>query len=234
MNLKSFFWLFPFLSFIAGYYLLHSLYGVTTIDAPSIVGKNIIEAFHILSDHNLSPRLLAEKEDPDLPAGTILSQTPQAGSKIKSQQSVLCVISKKPDTVKAPHLVGKSLRHISVALDKQGVRNKIYYVHSTHPKNMCVGQYPAPEELLPNKKIITYLSSGNAKPVILPNFKHKPLNQITEFLEQYNITADITHYGSTTGQKLRGESIIIDQRPLAGSIITFNDDSPIHVQLQVK
>jgi len=89
-------WIFPFSSFFLGYFFLSAWYHVERVKTPSLVGTNLPHAFQTLSQHQLNPRLLAIKEDPDIEQGTILSQTPSAGHPIKPHQPVFLVISKKP------------------------------------------------------------------------------------------------------------------------------------------
>ena len=64
MKTSTYLWLLPFLSFLCGYQLIRSLYTVNTLTTPSIIGKEIQDAIKILSDNNLNPRILTEKEDP--------------------------------------------------------------------------------------------------------------------------------------------------------------------------
>jgi len=56
---------------------------VDQIQAPALVGKQLQNAVALLSQKNLNVRFITQKEDPDLPHGTILSQTPAAGRNVK-------------------------------------------------------------------------------------------------------------------------------------------------------
>jgi len=233
MTLKSFLWTVPFLSFLSGYYLLSQLYHIESIKTPPVVGLTLAQAFEILSDNNLNPRLLAQKEDLDLPEGTVLSQNPAAHDSIKPNQTIYLVTSRKPAKNQTPHLLGKTVETITLELANLGIRNKAYYLASSTPIGVCIGQQPNPGELLDDNKMITYISAGNTKPVVLPNFKNKPVSDVLEFLKGHNIPVTVTHLVPPAyGHDCRGTCVVTDQRPLAGSIIILDAQKPIQVQLQ--
>lgn len=236
MNIKNYLWAFPFLSFLAGYFLLQKISNVSKLNAPALVGKQLQEAVAVLSDNNLNLRLITQKDDADLPAGTILSQTPSAGQNIKPYQALHVVVSKKPQKKAAPALIYKSAQQIEKILKKDGIRNKSYYQPSNCPRNSCIAQQPATGKPLETNKIVTYISSGNSKPVLLPDFRGKTATEAVDFLKSHHCcNAQISH-GSRGGKNHVCDQfcIITHQRPLAGSIINLDDKKPFSVHLQAK
>ena len=123
--LKKFLWTLPFVCFIAGYLFLTKLYPVKEIETPVVVGKTLQEACTTLARHNLNSRLIALKEDPLLPDGTIISQTPHAGQKIKPNQAVFIVASTQPEKNSAPDYVQKPLSEFEPELTAQNIRAKM-------------------------------------------------------------------------------------------------------------
>ena len=236
MCIKNYLWITPFISFICGYLLLRTLFQPKEFDAPAIIGKQLLTAVSILSDHALNIRFLAQKEEPDLPQGTILAQKPLPGRKIKANQAVYVVISKKSPKIPCPDLLGKSLDTIIHDLEKENIRNKSYFFPSNYPRNSCIAQYPCPRIALKENNIITYLSNGNKKPVIFPDFKGKKIDTVIEFLKKYEpqIRIEMVHsFHDNTEYLSKEDHIISDQRPLAGSIITLDEKNPISVHLKV-
>jgi len=236
MRIQSYLWIIPFISFLFGYLLLGTLFQPKEFETPAIVGKQLLSAVSILSDHKLNIRFLAQKQDPDLPQGTILSQKPLPRRKIKTNQAVYVVISKKPPKTPCPTLLNKPLESIVKELEKKNIRNKSYFLPSKHPKNSCLAQYPCPLTPLKGKNIITYVSDGNKKPVILPDFKNKKIIEVVEFLRKYEpqIKIEIIHSPSCKFDHICDENCIVsDQRPLAGSIVKLDDKNPISVHLKI-
>ncbi len=206
---------------------------VEYIETPSLVGKNINESFVILSAHNLNPRLLGQNEEPELPEGTILRQTPYPKQKIKSHQSIFLVVSKKPPTKQAPHCVNKSVDEINHLIPKT-IRIDSHQVPSTYPINRCFAQFPAPSEALDNNQLTLYISAGNNKPIIWPDFTHKEIQEVTNFLQKYQIKPHVIHYHPPKPNHVCKTCHIIEQRPLAGSLISLDNTKNISVQLRVR
>lgn len=237
MKLSNYFWLLPFFCFFAGYFVLQRMYNVDQLEAPALIGKQLQDAIAELSVHNLNIRLIDQKEDPDLPQGTILSQIPAAGQKIKPHQALHVVISKQQQKKVCPTLIGKTPGEIEAELADLKIRNKSYLVTSSLPINTCIAQFPSAGKVLDEPRVITYLSAGNDKPILMPNLKGKSAFQATEFFKQHpqTIKLEIIHADPQPSDHICGDQcIIVDQRPLAGSIEHLDPKKPLLVQLQVK
>ncbi len=228
MNVNNLFWITPFLFFLGGYYLTSSLFHISTTEVPSVVGKQLDEAFSILSAHQLTIQLLDQKEESDLPDNTVVSQIPLPGQQAKQRQTVFLSLSKQPLPSIAPAWQGKQLADIEKEARTLKVRLKTYFLESVYPLNHCIAQIPMAAAPLPDMTMIVYISKGSTPAIIWPNFKNKPLNQVLEFLEHYNITPQRI---DAAGNQPSSAAMVIDQRPLAGSIISLDDNHIPIVQL---
>lgn len=233
MKSSSYFWIIPFLSFMTGYYLVRSLCTAPSLNAPSFIGKDLPNALKIASDNNLNIRVLSEKDDLDLPPGTILSQTPRAGSLIKPHQSIFLLLTKKPQKMTLPSFIHKTKPEIEEDVKKIGVQAKFYPIESAYPQQTCIGQFPAPGTLLHKDVCITvYQAINSTKPFLLPNFTHKPVNEVLDFLSPYGLQPAIIHQSEQPLDHRCDRCIVTHQRPLPGSLITLNDEKPLLIQLQ--
>ncbi len=232
--IKDYIWILPFLFFLGGYIAVHFFFNIDEISTPSLVGKNVYQALIILSDHKLNPRILDEKEDADLPSGTIMSQTPIAGQKIKPNQSIYLLISKQPATQKTPNLLNKKLNTIKKEVDTYNAHLQIYEIPHTHPKNHCFAQFPLPDNLLKHNTITAYVSSGNNMPIIWPNFTGYLITDALDFLQSHNIYPQIIHQNERGPGHVCKNCVIEYQHPRAGSLITINPNRPFRVQLRVR
>ena len=212
---------------------MNHLFHVPEFATPSVVGKNIHEAFAIVSAYNLNARLLEEKEDPYLPAGTVISQTPQAGQKIKPYQSLFVLLSKKPSQIHAPHCLHKTDSDIVSLLQTHKIRAKIYILPSIYPKGLCFAQIPLPQEPIEDSMLTLYVSGGNKKPIIWPDFRQLPVLDVTNFLRTHTIEATIVHEYPCLPNHTCASCVVTDQRPLAGSLLSLDPQKPCVVQLQV-
>jgi hypothetical protein len=213
---------------------MHWLFHVPEITTPSVVGKHIQEAFAIISSHNLNARLLEEKEDSCLPAGTVIRQTPQAGKKIKPHQSLFILLSKKPSRILAPYCLNKSEKDIVASLKQHNIRAKIYRLSSIYPQGTCFAQIPLPQEPMDDTLITLYISDGNNKPIIWPNFKDRPISEVVDFLHTHNLEATIIHEYPSSAHHVCTTCKVTDQRPLAGSLLILDPEKPTTIQLQVQ
>lgn len=229
--MKQFTWFIPFLCFLTGYYSMRFIYHTHQIETPSLIGMQLPDAFRTLSEHNLYPRILQEREDSDLPSGTILGQTPAAKTQIKPQQSVFLIISKPAPLPRAPLCINASKKSILTQTQARKIRAKIYSLPSIYPIDHAFAQYPAANQIV-NDTMIVYLSAGTHKPVLLPNFKNLTIQEAKEHLAAQPITVQTTHIRPTPPHDC-SSCVILDQRPLPGSIIALDESKPLALNLQV-
>jgi len=223
----------PFLSFLLGYMVMQQLFRTPTTITPHLVGKQVHEILPITTQQNLNIRLINQKEEADLPEGMILNQTPHAGTSIKPHQQIFIVTSKKPSVIRTPNCVGFSLDDIATNLQTQSIRPRIYYLPHVYPEQICFAQSPISQEPLEKNKLILYISSGNSKPVIWPDFTNLALQEVTDFLNIYGIQPYIINDASHKGYT-NDDYIVVDQRPFAGTLLTIDEKQPLSVQLRIR
>ncbi len=233
ISTKHFLWTLPFFCFLATYFIAYWFLTPQHFLTPSLIGKPLQEALHILSDRNLNTRIITQKEDKDLASGTIISQIPEANRSIRAHQSIFLVISKQPKQKVAPNLLQKSKETIEkMALDQE-IKVKYHYLPSHYPENSTIGQIPSPNQPIVDNKATLYLSQGSGnKPVLLPSFKKKLINEVVTFLEENKIKFNILHTKPIDPNHTCKSCIVIDQRPLAGSLIDLK--KPLTIQLHAK
>jgi beta-lactam-binding protein with PASTA domain len=183
---------------------------------------------------NVNLRVITQKEEADLEEGTILSQTPAAGTKIKAHQSLYVVIAKKPENKKAPSIIRMKKDAIQTLCNKQDMQVKYYNLASNWPKGTCFAQWPPQDHPLDTNQLIAYISSPTNKPIIWPNLKNKPLGDVIAFLQEHGIEPTVTHTYAHAHSQIPPNALVVDQRPLAGTILTLDDSKPLSVQLRVQ
>lgn len=211
---------------------MSTLYRPKIIETPLLIGKTIQEAMRITSQKNLSIKLFDEKEDPELPAGTIISQTPAANCPIKANQSMNVVVSKKTGR-KAPCLVGKNLDIIQQEMKSQGLTCTYYEIAGKQPTQLCIAQDPAPGALMSDRAIAVYICKGAQEPYLFPNFGNKHVDVVRNFLANYPVTLEIIHSQEVLEEHNCSTCVVLEQRPRAGSMVVLDPQKPVHVQLRV-
>jgi len=230
---RSWWWPLPFACFVGSYLLMSLLFRVRQVSVPSLVGKDLRTALLHISDANLNARLVGEKEESELPAGTVIRQTPGRGQPVRPHQSIFLVTSRQPPPLIMPDLVGKQSEQVVRVIKEQGVKTKTFHVPSVYPSDTCIGQIPCPLAHVGRKSSFCYIAIPTTKPIIWPTFLGRPLEEVLSFLETHQIPAQVTHHGTTRTIHAQGDYTVVDQRPLAGSLITLEQERPPLVQLEV-
>jgi beta-lactam-binding protein with PASTA domain len=229
---RSLLWLMPFASFITGYLLISLVIKQPALQTPTLTGKTLDQAVLILSQSNLNIRIVGQKEDAQLPEGTILTQTPTPGSSIKEQQALYVTIAKKPVPLAMPHLLGKTETQAIAELETLSLHAKIYKIASDQPAHTVIAQSPEPGLSANDHIIMLYIATDEQKPILMPNLKNRPLDEVLSFLELHGITPTILHTPVAPDHRCTHCSVI-DQRPLNGTFVKQEKGKPIQVQLQV-
>ncbi len=224
-------WLLPFLAFGIGYFCLQFFITENIVQAPNLVGKDVLQATKISSDLKLNLRIIAEKEIADAQPGTIIKQNPLPNTSIKSHQSIFIVTTKLPAPVVAPTLINKNLDQIEKICQEKGIKNRIYYLPAHLPTGQCFAQMPLPDQILEAKKISCYISTGNQSQYLFPDFTDISLEKVIQFLEQQNIACDVYHKDQKIVAPYKQIFTVTYQKPLAGTLIT--PSNKLYIQLQV-
>lgn len=225
--LYRFLWIAPFILFFAGYYGISSLIGSQTINTPSLVGKRLQDAVALLTPYQLNLRILSEVEDATLTEGTVITQRPLAGQKIRFYQSVGVTISRHPPYVVAPNIVGLSMKESLAKAESGRIRIRVYSLESSHPKDECIAQYPIPGTPLPDRSMFAYYSKGQTPLRIMPNTMGMSIYAVQEFFKAHNIRL-IVHPTDAYGHLYN----VVAQKPIAGSLLDISGNPVVQIYAQ--
>lgn len=212
-------WLFPFLSFIVGYVVVHSFSYREIVQAPAVIGLPLAQAVKVLSGCTLNARILAEKEDTDLPEGSVISQSPVAGKKVKAHQSVFLVVTRHAEKARAPLLSGLTLAQAQARVQENNIRLKTYYLPAQLPHNTCVAQNIAEQEELDTPTMLAYISQGASTLRVFPLLKQQKVSLVTQFLKNYGIAVVMRSVNTGRPATPTKHSQVLEQYPVAGSLV---------------
>lgn len=216
----------PFILFVFGYYFAHSFFHNRHIKTPNFIGKNVFKAIKKASKVGLNLRFLREKVDSELEAGLILEQSPKPHQKVKPNQHIFLTISRRPKGIETPKLLATNHKSIIDECRKLGIPVKLFWVKSNYPKNFCIAQYPNHGQKLSKKRLIAYISHGRNDLVVFPDLTNKRTKDVKEFLKKEGIELEcIPKYDDNE------RTVVIDQKPVAGSIV--DKSRKLYVQVQV-
>jgi beta-lactam-binding protein with PASTA domain len=223
-------WILPFFSFFMGYFCFSFIVSTPIIKTPSLIGQNLTYAARLLSACNLNIRIVTQKEDNQLPDGTILNQIPSPGQTVKQNQTIFCIVSQKTDLGIAPNCIDRSLQEIHALYKKEGILIKKQPLESKHPAGKCIAQIPSPESPLEQRIMHIYIAHTN-KLVVFPQLKELTVKEVLEFLKLHNLNPSIQHKINHEASHQCTTCKVLDQKPLSGSLVNLS--KPLQIQLYV-
>lgn len=221
-NKLSFIWLVPFGGFAIGYILATLFFSGRSVEVPELVGLTLVQGATRASARQLNIRVIAEKEDRDLPAGTIISQKPLAHQTAKTQQVIYVAISKCPETKKTPSLVGIPHEQATQELNKETIKSHLIPINIPATPNSVIAQCPAANEPL-HEPVVLYYAQPTAINYIFPDCTNRSLTEVLEFLAKHELKAAVTYQ---TPQQPDHTYHVTQQRPLPGTVISVDQTAP--------
>ncbi len=186
-----------------------------TVDVPNVVGKQVSVAKHILEDKHLRVSV-SEVTNPDVPAGQVISQTPQAGETVKEQRTVHLVVSKGIGDITIPDLTGltidqakEKLKDLGLAIGKISTAND-----SEQPDGVIIMQDPSGNAKVSKGTIVNItVNKLVAKKTTVPSVIGMTLKEARETLASaqlslLNIQGSIDESALVTKQSLKANESV--------------------------
>lgn len=140
------------------------------IAAPNLVGFELNKAVEEYADFNIKKD--GEEYSAKYEEGVIISQSPDAETKLKSPYTIKVIVSKGNETVKVPSVVNLEYREAIIELEKDNILYTIEYEPSdTIPENVVMEISPkAGTTVHANKdSVVLKVSSGTSQSYVVPN-----------------------------------------------------------------
>ena len=179
------------------------------VPVPNVTGLSVEEAERMLAESRLKMAVEIEVFDNEVPKGHVISQDPKADRMKKENQVVFVRVSKGPEYVYMPSVIGLSHREAQLYLTQAGFTlGEAKFVQTgDHPVNTVIGQEPQPEEYVAlGSPVVLVVSQGlDTIPIVaLPNFRGKELEAVREeiaelgleegrLIPEFNITIPKNH-----------------------------------------
>ncbi|MBE6074031.1 MAG: Stk1 family PASTA domain-containing Ser/Thr kinase [Selenomonas ruminantium] len=204
------------MGFFAGAFMSYGKFWSTAeVVVPDVTGKQMTLARQILEDKKLRVNV-AETYDASVPAGTVVSQNPEAGTKVKEERLVTIYVSKGGESLEMPDLKGLSRKDAEEKLTKMGLKiGSIYERNSDEEAGTVIATDPrAGSKINKGQSVDITVSKGKKeKKVSVPDVTGLPLEAAKEA-----ITSAGFHVGSVTQEPSKqAAGTVISQSPAGGS-----------------
>jgi serine/threonine-protein kinase len=167
-------------------------------ELPGIVGYEIEGAREILAMVDLDVEVTSEEYHPDKPTGTVLSQYPAAGTKVKSERTVKVTISIGQKDVVIPPLAGFSVRQAKLNIEAANlILGDIAWTFSDSlPERVVVFSYPASGTEIPiGSPVNLMVNRGSLSGIVfMPRLVGRSLEEAAAILDDLNLKIGlVTH-----------------------------------------
>ena len=145
--------------------------GPQLFPVPDLVGGTEESARAALEETGLVLGAVSEAFDPTAPVGSVVSSDPPAGTDLRGGTEVAVVLSRGPQPVAVPDVVGRTLAAARADVEGAGltVSGEVGEAYdSTVPAGSVLSQEPADGELLPGQAVTLQVSLG-PEPVPVPD-----------------------------------------------------------------
>ena len=201
--------------FFAGAFMSFGKFWSTSeITVPDVTGKPMALARQILEDQKLRVNV-AEVYDATVPAGTVVSQTPEAGTKVKEERMVTINVSRGGEELDMPDLLGLDRADAEIKLKKMGLKlGSVYEKFSDEEEGTVIGQEPrSGTRISKGQTIDITISKGKkVKKVTVPNVKGGTLSAAEGTLKGKGLSVVVEKRESS-----QAPGTVISQSPAADS-----------------
>lgn len=107
------------------------------VAVPNLAGIEKDVALDLLKKNRLGGMITGTRFSSDFPAGQVIQQTPEAGSRVKVGKQVKLVLSEGRKQVEVPRLVGMTLREAQAVLGQVG----LVYIGLSYADKLAVKKF---------------------------------------------------------------------------------------------
>lgn len=180
----------------------------TAIEIPALALKQYSEAEAMLTDLGLQVKHTTAASD-TVPAGVVISTSPEAGIRVASGEIITVVESTGPNLAAVPDIVLRSLKKATALIVEAGfiVGEVTKDYSATVPKGAVISTTPLPgSELEAGQTIDLIISNGLVK---VPDVVGKSIQKATSLLEAASVQYVVTVETDTTctGSVVKSQSI---------------------------
>jgi eukaryotic-like serine/threonine-protein kinase len=182
---------------------------------PALAGKTVNDATAVLFQSGLNLKVEdARRTDPKVPAGQILSQEPEPGTRTRRERSVKVWVSAGPRSTIVPTLLGDSDRSAQLRLQQDGLTLAgVSEVRSgEYPPDAVIAQNPEPKSNAPKVAILVNRAERGAT-YVMPDLIGVNGDRAADLLRarafRVSVVGDHPYPGVPAG-------IVLRQNPQAG------------------
>lgn len=194
-----------------------SVFGSKYEEMPDLSGKTEKEAEQILKDHHLTMGDISRKYSDKYPENQIIKSEPNSGERVEEGEAIDIILSKGPQKVKMPNLVGLPKDEAVKKLKNLGLKDidvEQAYSHSVDKGLISEQSVEANSEVALNDHHIKIYESLSVRQVYVSDFENKSYSSAKKELESKGFKVQATQENDDKVKK----GNIISQSPKNKSV----------------
>ncbi|MGH2986571.1 MAG: PASTA domain-containing protein, partial [Solirubrobacterales bacterium] len=173
--------------------------------------------------------LLAEtREQPsrDIDRGRVIQSMPPGGEEVECQSTVTLIVSKGPNLIRLPDVLGDSQEVAESELERLGLIVDVDTRDADEPEGTVIGQDPGPGSRLLRGDRVTIIVSTGAGSVIVPSVEGQPRDAAVDALTGRGLNVNIVEQETDDEAD---DDRVLDQAPDSGTRVLQGDTVTIFV-----
>jgi serine/threonine-protein kinase len=162
----------------------------------------------------------------DAPAGRVLSSDPAAEEEVRCQSTVTLTVSKGPNLVTLPDLLGDPQEVAEAELRRLGLIPNVDTRDADEPEGTVIEQDPGPDSRLQRGTEVTIVVSTGAGSVVMPDVEGQSEDAAVNTLQSRGLSVDIV---TVETDEEREDGRVISQAPSSGTRLLAGDTVTIEV-----
>lgn len=208
---------------------LLSLRGAEQTMVPDVRSMELAQALVKLQEKELYPRISLRFTDNPLDQGTIVEQSPAAGTIVKAGRRIALTVSRGAVIKKVENFVGQDLNEAKIHLQSLfagtkpllSVKEPPVYVFDKAPAGTILEQKPLPEtEIAGLTPLELVVSRGPEKAQVrVPDLMGLSIDDVLLQVEKTDLVVDFSMRAASRSERF---GAVVSQTPTAGSMIGAN------------
>jgi len=186
--------------------------GKPRAEVPDLVGQQSTDAVATLTKLGLKPKL--RNVPSQKPVGEVLAQAPKPGVKLTVGGEVEINVSKGPQPVSVPSVIGEPIDQASSELQAAGFQVQPRFVDDSQPKNTVIDQSPAGGDSAGKGSVVSLTVSKGPKTSTVPDVTSSDVGSAQQQLQASGFRWHVIYRDVTDPNS---EGIVLDQTPLGGA-----------------
>ena len=178
---------------------------------PDVVGLSTGTAIAKLGQRGY-PAIVQGRVSPGAKTGTVVSQTPEPGTKLDRSRQVTIFVARAPSQVDVPNVVGLPVTQAFVRLQAAKLRGRPAEVASSQTKGQVIKQAPPAGALVKKGSTVVLTVSKGPRLVVVPNVVGQTEATATATLTRLNFRLRISRVPSA-----QPKGTVLAQQPPAGT-----------------